>query len=257
MSDRKPIPKSVRFEVFKRDSFTCQYCGAKSPDVVLHVDHINPVANGGDNEIVNLITSCEPCNLGKGAKELDDQSALAKQRAQLDELNERREQLEMMVEWRQALVDLDGAAVDKLEEAFNQRTGKWFSDYGRAGARKWLKRYTFAELLEALDASCDTYLREGDDESAVKALEMIPRVAHHRKRSANEPWMKDLFYIRAIARNRCSYFRDDIAIQLLKRCHAADANHAWLTEVAKTCRNWSQFRDELEEFLAEYEGGDE
>ena len=83
MMAREPIKKSVRFEVFKRDNFTCQYCGGKAPDVVLHVDHINPVAGGGDNDIMNLVTSCEPCNLGKGARELDDKSVIAKQRVQL------------------------------------------------------------------------------------------------------------------------------------------------------------------------------
>ena len=36
---RKSISKKARFEVFKRDSFTCQYCGRTAPDVVLHLDH--------------------------------------------------------------------------------------------------------------------------------------------------------------------------------------------------------------------------
>ena len=53
---RKSISKKNRFEVFKRDSFTCQYCGASAPDVLLEVDHIKPVASGGTNDILNLIT---------------------------------------------------------------------------------------------------------------------------------------------------------------------------------------------------------
>ena len=32
---RKNIPKKLRFEVFKRDSFTCQYCGRKAPDAFI------------------------------------------------------------------------------------------------------------------------------------------------------------------------------------------------------------------------------
>ena len=67
---RKQLSKKLRFEVFKRDSFTCQYCGAVPPNVVLHVDHINPVKLGGRNEIDNLVTSCSCCNIGKGANEL-------------------------------------------------------------------------------------------------------------------------------------------------------------------------------------------
>jgi len=54
-----------RFEVFKRDQFTCQYCGKRSPEVVLEVDHIVPVSEGGGDTVVNLLTSCWACNSGK------------------------------------------------------------------------------------------------------------------------------------------------------------------------------------------------
>ena len=73
---RKSIPKSVRFEVFKRDSFKCQYCGASAPDVILEVDHIVPVAEGGKNDMMNLITSCRDCNRGKGKKRLTDRQTI-------------------------------------------------------------------------------------------------------------------------------------------------------------------------------------
>jgi hypothetical protein len=68
---RKALSKKIRFEVFKKDNFTCQYCGAKAPKVELHVDHIKPVSRGGTNELENLTTSCLPCNLGKGNRELE------------------------------------------------------------------------------------------------------------------------------------------------------------------------------------------
>lgn len=69
---RVKIPKALRFEVFKRDSFTCQYCGRKSPEVVLNADHIKPVSLGGTNDISNLVTSCADCNVGKGQILVDD-----------------------------------------------------------------------------------------------------------------------------------------------------------------------------------------
>lgn len=56
----------TRFEVLKRDGFSCQYCGGRAPDVVLHIDHIVARANGGEDDVGNLITSCATCNLGKG-----------------------------------------------------------------------------------------------------------------------------------------------------------------------------------------------
>lgn len=47
MAKRTDLTKRIRFEVFKRDKFTCQYCGQESPEVILNVDHVDPVANGG------------------------------------------------------------------------------------------------------------------------------------------------------------------------------------------------------------------
>jgi len=67
---RKPITKRIRFDVFKRDRFTCTYCGGRSPSVVLHVDHIIPICGGGTNNFDNLTTSCEDCNVGKGRVDL-------------------------------------------------------------------------------------------------------------------------------------------------------------------------------------------
>lgn len=63
--NRKQLSTRARFEIFKRDQFTCQYCGSTPPAVVLHVDHIHPVSKGGKNDKSNLVTSCSSCNLGK------------------------------------------------------------------------------------------------------------------------------------------------------------------------------------------------
>lgn len=70
MSERRPLSARVRFDVFKRDSFTCQYCGAHPPAVVLECDHIVPVAEGGQDDSDNLVTACFTCNRGKGAVSL-------------------------------------------------------------------------------------------------------------------------------------------------------------------------------------------
>jgi hypothetical protein len=58
--------------VFKRDLFTCKYCGRRPPEVVLEVDHIIPRAGGGSDDIENLVTACCDCNRGKAAKGLGD-----------------------------------------------------------------------------------------------------------------------------------------------------------------------------------------
>jgi hypothetical protein len=63
--------KRLRFEILRRDGHTCRYCGAKSPDVPLRVDHVVPVALGGSDDPSNLVTACEPCNTGKSSVPAD------------------------------------------------------------------------------------------------------------------------------------------------------------------------------------------
>lgn len=60
----------VRFEVFKRDDFTCAYCGRKTPTVVLEVDHVIPLCDGGGDDPLNLVTACWECNRGKAGNPL-------------------------------------------------------------------------------------------------------------------------------------------------------------------------------------------
>jgi hypothetical protein len=66
------LSKRTRFEVFKRDGFTCQYCGRRPPEVVLEVDHIHPSSKKGSDDEINLLTSCFDCNCGKSDKKLGD-----------------------------------------------------------------------------------------------------------------------------------------------------------------------------------------
>jgi 5-methylcytosine-specific restriction endonuclease McrA len=100
---RKTISKKTRFEVFKRDGFVCQYCGAHPPAVILEPDHINPVCNGGGNGIDNLVTSCFDCNRGKAGNLLTAVPKSLKDRA--DEIKEREAQIAGYREIMQASLD--------------------------------------------------------------------------------------------------------------------------------------------------------
>ncbi|MGH6814584.1 MAG: HNH endonuclease [Hyphomicrobiaceae bacterium] len=56
-------PAFTRFNVFLRDRFTCQYCGAKND---LTFDHLVPRSRGGQTRWDNVVAACAPCNLSKG-----------------------------------------------------------------------------------------------------------------------------------------------------------------------------------------------
>lgn len=150
---RVALSKKMRFEVFKRDSFKCQYCGRSAPEVVLHVDHIQPVAKDGTNDIFNLITSCADCNGGKGARELSSQEALNKSKKQLDELNEKREQLEMMMEWQKELQSYKKNLIALLEKKFKESIGDWFSfnTTDRSSLSRMIDEFGIDEIMTSID----------------------------------------------------------------------------------------------------------
>jgi 5-methylcytosine-specific restriction endonuclease McrA len=58
-------PAFTRFNLFLRDAFSCQYCGAGEE---LTFDHIIPRSKGGRTTWENIVTACAPCNLAKGGR---------------------------------------------------------------------------------------------------------------------------------------------------------------------------------------------
>ncbi|HPT28696.1 MAG TPA: HNH endonuclease [Bryobacteraceae bacterium] len=250
---RKAIPKSLRFEVFKRDSFTCQYCGAKAPDVLLHIDHIKPVADGGENDIINLVTACVGCNLGKSDKALSDHSTLEKQRDQLQELAERRQQLEMMVEWRESLRNLDTDYVKAIQDEFLKHSDFYANETGERDIRKWLKKYTIAEIFAAIETSCVQYLKEAEgkitSESWNRAFDMVPRIIEMNRRGGLTENMKAIFYARGILRRRLRYVDERDVISLMKAAISSGLDPQELIHIAKYCRNWTDFQDEIYAFI--------
>lgn len=255
---RKQISKSVRFEVFKRDRFTCQYCGAVAPDVILHVDHIEPVAKGGGNDILNLITSCQGCNLGKSDRRLDDHSEVAKQRAQLEELSQRREQLEAMIRWREGMKDLDEAAAEGAFQAWDDAVSPMgLNDYGRADMRKLVKKFGLPIVYEAIDKSTSQYLRWDDEgptlESVNAAFKKLGGICHYianpEKKGSNAA-----FYIRGILRNRLPYVNEKQCLAIILTAERLGLDMEKAKDHAKSVRNWTEWRNDIQDFI-DTEGG--
>lgn len=253
------VSKKIRFEVFKRDKFTCQYCGRSAPDVVLQADHIDPKSKGGKNDLINLITSCVDCNQGKSDRILSDDSALKKRKQQLGQLQERREQLEMMMEWHRSLIDLEEQTVTELSDFWSQLVpGYHLSETGLENLKRWVKRFGINEVIESMKASTQQYLEydpEANDpsisthKSVNKAFEYIPRICAARKRQEGKPYMKDLYYIRGILRNRLRYLNEWQSIQLMEEAVINGVDIEQIKDLAKTTPNWSSFHETIEDWI--------
>ena len=158
------ISKKIRFEVFKRDSFSCVYCGKTPPTVILEVDHIDPKSKGGANDINNLITACFDCNRGKRNIPLDKIPPRLS-----DNLDVLKEQEEQIKEYRNFVKKIDrriNSSVAKVtaiyEAAFPKTT---FSDNFKLQVKRFMKMLPEHEVMEAIEIAT---VRGLDKERSIK-----------------------------------------------------------------------------------------
>lgn len=140
------ISVRTRFEVFKRDEFTCGYCGRKSPQVVLEVDHIVPVAGGGSDDLINLKTSCWDCNRGKSDKPLNEIVTGEDPHDRAILIMERERQLR---EYNQVL----RLVRERVDEEFEQLYDRWpeiLSPQDRGWLRTALTKYPAEQIRSAM-----------------------------------------------------------------------------------------------------------
>ena len=142
---------SLRFEVFRRDAFTCRYCGRKSPDAILEVDHVIPKSDGGPDDLGNLITSCYDCNRGKGARlltahlpdgvDFHEQAILiAEQERQIAEYRH----------WKDVQRQRENADIARLRAQWERR---WAASdaWTTPSVRRFLKHLDLHELQELIE----------------------------------------------------------------------------------------------------------
>lgn len=71
LGNAEPITVSEQREWEDSQPKVCAYCGIDCARNY-HVDHITPLSKGGAHQIANLAISCPPCNLSKGARDLNE-----------------------------------------------------------------------------------------------------------------------------------------------------------------------------------------
>lgn len=153
--------------------------------MILEVDHIIPVAKGGDNEPLNLVTSCRDCNRGKGKKELSDQSTIKAQKQQLDDLNEKRIQLEMIIEWKRELMELQDRQVEAASDLFQALTGSSVTETGKTKLLKKIKEFGFSLVYRSIEITVNTYFKDTPT-SASYAFSKIGGICYNIRKRENE-----------------------------------------------------------------------
>lgn len=147
VTKRKAISKKTRFDVFKRDGFKCMYCGNHPPAVLLQVDHIKPVADGGGNEDSNLVTSCQPCNIGKGAGLLSNvPEGLAEKALAVAEREDQIKGYQKVMQSKRLRLDKEAWSVMHILTDENTVSKDWMNSL-----RMFIDRIGLYEITEAME----------------------------------------------------------------------------------------------------------
>lgn len=151
------VGKRTRFEIFKRDSFTCMYCGRTPPVVTLEVDHIYPSSKGGTDEYDNLLTACFECNRGKRDGTLEyipiaGVSVQEKLQAQQERAEQLREFNDFQLSLRKEYERMAIVVSDRWLILVGDDPDKFTLPESRmASLRMFVERLPIVEILDAVD----------------------------------------------------------------------------------------------------------
>jgi hypothetical protein len=187
------VSLKLRFEVFKRDNFTCQYCGRKTPEVILEIEHVIPLSKGGTDEFDNLTTSCFECNRGKGASLLD---TILKDRDIHDEttlLAEREFQLAEYNYLKKKIRDRENKEIEELKNHFADqfRDSEWdyaVREFPHSIIRQCLKTMSYIDIFELIDIAIDITSRDSKgDYHTVAAAKYLTAILRNKLREKKVP----------------------------------------------------------------------
>lgn len=160
------ISKKIRFEVFKRDGFQCQYCGKTPPDVMLEIDHVKPRAKKGRDDINNLVTACFDCNRGKSSIELKTLPNTLGQNFEI--LREKEEQYREYQKLVNKIHRRKEAEIEAVCQVFRDcYDGSDLTDkFKNVSIKRFSQYLSVEELKEAMYIACN-YISH-DSEAAIK-----------------------------------------------------------------------------------------
>lgn len=195
----------TRFEVFKRDRFTCAYCGRTPPEVLLECDHVVPKAAGGSDEMHNLITACATCNSGKAARLLEEGTAPVVGKATVDELAERVEQakayMEILGQTSAIAQNQVGMVIDHWAKLFGAERKEdadghyWTLEKGwgerwpkESSIRRLLRRLTLEDLLAAVEIAAEKMNGEPSQNATRYFYGVCNRAIREGRRVGTRTW---------------------------------------------------------------------
>ena len=233
------VNKKARFEVFKRDKFTCQYCGKKAPEVILHADHLEPKSKGGSDDFLNLVTACVDCNQGKSDRVLSENTVLEKKQNQLEQLQERREQIEMLRDWERELTTLSIQELELIAEKIANRTGRTLSEWGRDRILPLIRKHGIEEVLKVVEETFSAFYGSGNETKDACVFAAMLNGLKYKLRGGKSPNSR-IQYLSGILNRRINMSKTRWAF-FTDRMNNYSGDLEKLIEAAKKINSWESF----------------
>jgi len=179
----------IRFEVFKRDGFTCQYCGRTPPSAILEADHINPRSNHGKTTMENLITSCRDCNKGKGKHKLTSIPSSLKDT--MADIEERELQIQ---EYNKLLTLVDkrlNSSVKRFREHLKEIDAMAYDmEFKGSLLKSYFRKLPETEVIDAADIAVEKLL-SGDIYNSYNMIKYFCGVCRNKINGTKAPYEKE------------------------------------------------------------------
>jgi hypothetical protein len=167
----------------------------------------------------------------------------------------------MMFQWQKGLLELHDEVVGRLHEMWAEHVpGYTLNENGLRELKKLSKAYSVGEVIAAIRIAADQYLDFHDEKPTKESVELawkkVSGICRMNRLERDNPDLKRLYYIRGIVRNRLHYCNDGHAIGLLRRAYDFNASLDSLEQFAKTAKNWTEWRNGMENYIAQHDAPD-
>ncbi|MBN1406916.1 MAG: hypothetical protein JW956_03965 [Calditrichaceae bacterium] len=249
-----PEYKRIKYEIFEKDSFKCQSCGMGAPVVTLQLIRIqDTLQNDKWLDTAFLSTSCKICEKKKsGADEKNMQNVFMS----IDELEERLQQLKMLINWRKGMLNIRKQQLNKIIIYWEHKiAGFETSNAQKKYLAAYISKYSCDEIQSAMDMAIDKFIKYDDDgnldqSSILTAFSKIPEICQTKTEIINAHESDGLQRIHNQLKQTINGFFDpNRASQWLNYARSWEVPIDDLFKMASSVKSWTEFSIQVDKMV--------
>lgn len=249
-----PEYKRIKYEVFEKDAFKCQSCGNGAPNVTLQLIRIQDTQQKDEwLDTAFLSTSCKLCEKKKSG--VDDNS-LNNNYFSVDELEERLQQLRMLINWRKGMLNIRKQQLNNLITHWEDK----IPDFETNNDQKkylaaYISKYSSDEIRAAMDMAVDKFIKFSDDgtldrSSILTAFRKIPEICQTKTEIVSAHESDGLQRIHnQLEEGINGFFDSNRALQWLNYARSWEVPIDDLFKMASAVKSWTEFSVDIDKMV--------